>query len=210
MRAQCDAVVRPSRDVWRRVCQLAVTFIVLADGPTRGAAGEPGGGPAPWRRPERDGVNCLYLQLRLIGYTGRYQEVVTAVPAAAERASLDGLARISRRLGFELVPAKLTVAELASLGSPTVILFDEPGLDGGRFHLLLGLSRDHADLVDGTLITRRPLTISLDQFRRGWTGFALVARSRSPWPGRGLGASIGALAVAGVWLTRRSARRRPR
>jgi hypothetical protein len=176
-------------------------------GPTgAGASEEATGNFARWRCLGRDGVNCLYLQLRLLGYAGTYEEVVAAVPGGPEQANLGGLAEAASRLGFALVPAKLTVAELASLGSPTVILFEETDLGRGRFHLLVGLSSSQAYLVDGGFI-RHGEQMPIDRFRRGWTGFALVPRSASPWPGRVLGMAAGAvLAGTAGWLARRAAR----
>ena len=159
---------------------------------------------ARWRCPERDGVNCLYLQLCLLGYKGTYEAVVAAVPGGSEQASLGGLAQTARRLGFALVPAKLTVAELDNLRLPTVILFEETEFGRGRFHLLVELSPSEAGLVDGAFITLSFKRMPIDRFRRGWTGFALVPQLASPWPGRVFLMASGALlAGTGIWLARR-------
>jgi hypothetical protein len=190
------------------MARYAAMFVVLIIGQVGDMADESGGNFPRWRCPERDGVNCLYLQLRLLGYTGSYEEVAAAIPGNGEQASLGGLAKAARRLGFPLVPAKLTVAELSNLRSTAVILFEDAGLGCGRFHLFLGFSPSGVHLVDGGLITRSG-RMPLDRFRRGWTGFALVPQSPSPWPGRWLGVIVGGV-VAGMaaWLVRRADRRR--
>ena len=165
---------------------------------------------ARWRCPERDGVNCLYLQLCLLGYKGTYEEVVSAVPGSAEQASLGGLAQAARRLGFALVSAKMTVAELSNLRSPVVVLLEDAELGHGRFHLLLGFSASKVHLVDGGFNTRFGM-MPIDRFRHGWTGFALVPRSASFWPGRAFGTALGAVTVGvAVWFARRAGRERQR
>jgi hypothetical protein len=198
-------MVRSCRDSW---C-FGTILALLVIGPAGGAPGELGDDSASWRRPEFDGVNCLYLQLRLLGYTGTYKEVVAAMPEGAEKASLGGLAQAAARLGFTLAPIKLTVAELARLRSPVVILFEEAGLGHGRFHLLLGFSPTKAVLMDGKFVIY--IEMPKDRFRRAWTGLILVPRSTSPWSGRWLKAALGAVgAVVVVWLARYTARRRQR
>lgn len=185
----------------RVVAMLALLFLGQTDAE---ASSAPGDDFACWRCPERDGVNCLYLQLRLLGYTGTYEEVVAAVPGGAEQASLSGLAQAARRLGFVLVPAKLTVAELDNLRLPTVILFEETEFGRGRFHLLVELLPSEAGLVDGAFITLSIERMSIDRFRRGWTGFALVPQLTSQWPRRVFLMASGALlAGTGIWLARR-------
>jgi hypothetical protein len=160
-----------------------------------------------WRRPGRDGVNCLYLHLRLLGYKGTYEQVLAAVPGGAERKSLADLAKAANRLGFNLVPAKLTVADLSKLRVPPVIIFEEAGAGSGRFDLLLSFFEDQAHLIDGRFMTCHE-TIPIDRFRRGWTGLALVPGSAPPWTGRCLGIALGGV-VAGttLWLAGRLTRR---
>jgi hypothetical protein len=211
MPARHDAVVLLHRVGWYWSGRFAAMFVFLVIGAASGAASAPSSDASLWRSPARDGVNCLYLQLRLLGYTGTYEKVVEAVPGGADWPSLGALAQAARRLGFDLVPVKLNMTELSSLRSPVVILFEDAELGHGRFHLLLGFSPSTAHLVDGKLITRYEIDMPMDQFRRGWTGLALVSRSNASWQGRWIGVTIGGI-VAGaiVWLACRYARRRQR
>src|SRR5205807_5686605 len=137
----------------------------------------------------------LYLQLRFLGYTGRYDQVIAASAGEHEQVSLGGLANVARRLGFPMVPIKTTTAELAKLPSPAVVLSEESGTGTGRFHLLLGFSSSTAHFVDGTYITRNHVEMTIDQFKREWTGFALIPQERSPWPARWFGAALGSVAA---------------
>jgi hypothetical protein len=200
------SLVRSYRNNWSCVSRIGAILVLIA--PVGAVAGESGGSFVSWRCPQRDGVNCLYLQLRLLGYNGSYEAVVGAVPGAPEQATLARLAQAARRLGFDLVPVKLTTAELFDLRFPTIILFEGLGIDSGRFHLLLGSSASMVYMVDGAHITRYRLLMSKDQFLRGWTGFALVPGPPNPWPGRAVGIAGGAVMVAGIyWLVARRARR---
>jgi hypothetical protein len=165
---------------------------VVAIAPVGGVAGEVQQDSVRWRCPQRDGVNCLYLQLRMMGYNGNYEQLVTAMPGGVEQANLHELAQAAQRLGFPLVPVKASAAELAKAPLPVLVLCEGLGRDSGRFHLLLGFSPSKVHLVDGAFITRYEL-ISIDRFRREWTGFALIPQPRSRWPGRYLGAALGSV-----------------
>ena len=205
MRAR-HSLARSFRSDWAYAGCIGAMLVLIA--PVGVMAGESGGHFVSWRCPQRDGVNCLYLQLRLLGYNGSYEDVVGAIPGSPEQGNLASLAQAAKRLGFDLVPVKMAAAELFEVRSPTIILFEELGIDSGRFHLLLGSSATMVHLVNGMYITRYRLLMSKDEFRRGWTGFALVPRSPPHWPGRVLGIVGGAVMAAGIHsLVARRARR---
>jgi hypothetical protein len=206
MRAGSDSTVFSRPEGGCHGGPVAILCVVLAVGQASSQARESGTDPSRWRRPERDGVNCLFLQLRLLGYDGTYEQVVAAVPGGAERASLGALARAARRLGLELAPTKLTFAELSALRSPVVILFEESEVGRGGFHLLVELTPSQAHLVEGSLIARGEW-MPIDRFRRGWTGFALVPVPRSPWWGLGLGTVLGAATAVSAGCAWSGARR---
>lgn len=205
MRARGDSIVRPRWDGWHHVSCFGAALVLLAIGHVSGVAGEAVGDFTRIRSPERDGVNCLYIQLRLLGYSGTYENVIAAMPGGVDQASLAELAEAARRLGFHLVPVKQTVVELSSdRRSPMVILFEEASPGEGRFHVLLAFSQkmEKVLLIHGEFITR--IEMPIDRFRRGWTGFALMPQSVSPWPKRVLGMIAGAvLAWSATWLARR-------
>jgi hypothetical protein len=200
------SLVRPCRNDWSCIGCIGAMVVLLA--PVAVVADETGGNFVEWRCRQRDGVNCLYLQLRLLGYTGSYEDVVNAVPGDLAQPTLASLAQAARRLGYCLVPVKMTAAEVFDLRFPTIIHFEEKGIDNGRFHLLLGSTATMVHLVGGEFITRYRLRMSKDRFRRGWTGYALVPGSPSHWPGRILGIASGALMIMGIhWLIASRARK---
>jgi ABC-type bacteriocin/lantibiotic exporter with double-glycine peptidase domain len=171
-----------------------------------GQINDTGGGFSSIRLPERDGINCLYLQLRLLEYSGTYETLLAAVPSRPERTSMAELGEAARHLGFNLVPARLTMGELSKMGAPTLVFMEEAGIGSGRFDLLLGFSEGEAHMIDGTFMTCHG-TMPIDRFRRGWTGFALVRELSSPWRRRWLGVAFGAvLGAAATWLANRVTR----
>lgn len=134
-----------------------------------------------FRRPAMDGLNCLYLQLRLLGYTGTYERFLQELPAEPGALSLASLVAVAKRFGFALTPVKLVPSELAMTGSPVIVHFEETGIGKGRFHVFLGMSDDEAAvaLINGAYVTRH--WMPRDEFRRNWTGYALVARPPFAW-----------------------------
>jgi hypothetical protein len=203
------SLVRSCRNDWSCLGCIGTMVVLLA--PVAVVADETAANFVSWRCGQRDGVNCLYLQLRLLGYTGRYEDVVNAVPGDLAQPTLASLAQAARRLRYHLVPVKMTAAEVFDLRFPTIILFEEKGIGNGRFHLLLGCTATLVHLVGGEFITRYQLHMSKDRFRRGWTGYALVPSSPSHWPGRILGIAGGALMVMGIhWLIVSRARKTQR
>src|SRR5438876_5817956 len=90
------------------------------------ASGTPATSPVPttasvhspaafWRTRENDGINCLYIQLRLLGYAESYEKFRVRSPESGKYTSLQSLAALASEVGFDLVPVKLTYAQLGSL-----------------------------------------------------------------------------------------------
>jgi hypothetical protein len=160
------------------------------------------------RAPANDGVNCLYAQLRLLGYRDAYPVYRQRLPLAEGPVTIDALAAAARSLGYDMVPLQLTVDELARLSAPVIVHFEENSLERGRFHLFLGLAEDRAYLVDGTRVTVS--SMPRDNFRRNWTGFALVnrpARAAAPRIRRAIAVTSFLLLGAGIVALRSGKRR---
>jgi len=164
--------------------------------------------PGIYRKPANDGVNCLYLQLRALGYNERYDAFRARLPDSGVSLSLSELAQAGKRFGFRLVPLKLSLSELAQ-NTPAIVYFEEGGVGKGHYYLLVHIDEVNSAvaIVNGAYVTRN--WMARDQFRRNWTGYALVARPSSPPWGSysrrcaaGL-ALIGAIAWFGRWLGRR-------
>jgi ABC-type bacteriocin/lantibiotic exporter with double-glycine peptidase domain len=132
------------------------------------------------RMPERDAVNCLYLQLRLLGYKESYETFCGGrLLNETQSLSLKSMANIGQKLGFRIMPVKMTIAELAKTKAPVIVHFEESGVGSGRFLLFLGMDETRIDAFDGSYVTF--MQISCDRFRRNWSGYALVARPPFDW-----------------------------
>lgn len=151
------------------------------------------------RRPEYDAVNCLYLQLRLLGYTESYEAFRDRVTGDPRHMSLKSLADLGRRLGFLLIPVTMTFSELAKTKSPVILHLEDNGIGSGRFILFLGMDETRIDVIDGSYITFEQMLN--DRFRRKWTGYALVAQPLIDWQ-MWLRRCAATLVIAGaaVWL----------
>jgi ABC-type bacteriocin/lantibiotic exporter with double-glycine peptidase domain len=138
-----------------------------------------------FRTPENDGVNCLYVQMRLLGYSKKYSEFRDQFWAEPRNepglVTLASLSNFAQKLGLRLVPVKMTVADLANVRSPVIVHFEEHGVESGRFHLYLGM--DELDrsvcLVRGERVVCD--WMPRDQFRRNWSGYALVPQPAISW-----------------------------
>jgi len=178
--------------------------VVVAQ-PLKGKKGENLDRRACFRMPENDGANCLYLQLRLLGYTEHYERFSEELPAAKESVNLATLTQVGRKLGFRMAPVKMNVTELVDAGAPVIVYFEKGGIGRGQFHLFLGIDQTDTQvaLINGAYVKRE--WMSRDQFRRGWTGYGLIARPGIDWE---LWTRRGATALvvfgAGVWLALRA------
>lgn len=143
-------------------------------------AKSPGETPATrWRTRANTGLNCLYIQLRLLGYRSSYEAFRRLVSKAEDLSDLGSLARLAGRAGFCLVPRKLTVSELQSLPDPVLVHREDEGVDSGTFDLFLYGTETWVGLVEGASLRR--IEIPADFFIRGWTGYALVRKPPIDW-----------------------------
>lgn len=156
-----------------------------------------------YRTPENDAVNCLYFQLRLLGYTESYEAYRGQLPDEPQSLSLESLANLGRKLGFRLVPVKMTVSELAKVGAPVIVHFEESGIGNGRFLLFLGMDKTETSvaLIEGAYALREEM--ARDEFRRKWTSYALIARPAIAWK-QWVRRCAAALVVCcvGLWVAR--------
>jgi Peptidase C39 family len=199
-------------DMWIKRLSIAVTIVVAMWGlPGRalgqsldGRQGENQDGIAYYRTPENDAVNCLYLQLRLLGYTENYEVFREQLPADPSSMSLDSMARVGQKMGFRLVPVKISLSDLAKAGAPVIVHFEQEGIGKGQFLLFLAMTESEYafSVIEGRYIWRTQMP--RDEFRRKWTGYALIPRPRIDWElwiRRGAAALV--VLGAGAWLALR-------
>jgi len=146
-----------------------------ASGATPVAASEPSlgaqDGLGEWRTTSNDAVNCLYLQLAILGHPVEYARVRQAVFAKGDAVSLVALREAAGRCGLPMKIVRCGPDELRRMPKP-VIVYMHGTRTGGLFALLCSLDDNKCGLILGaTALIREP---EIDKFRRDWSGFALV------------------------------------
>ena len=133
-----------------------------------------------FRAPENDGINCLYLQLRSLGYKESYLVFRQRSASIQQPYSLQTLATIARQEGFFMRPVKINFEDLSKEESPLILYFEEGEIGRGHFRLFVAVADDkqHVGVVNGAFVTRE--WMSRDDFRRHWTGYALKPESHNP------------------------------
>lgn len=132
-----------------------------------------------WRNKDREGINVLYLQLKLAGYEGSYEDFSRHIHVHVEGSfdSLKSLSDLSRSIGFPLSVSHLTFSELNSLDTPVVVHMDVESEERGYFALHVTSNTHSTGVVGGPWF--RWMQFSNDDFRRNWSGYALVQASPS-------------------------------
>jgi hypothetical protein len=174
--------------------------LVPATQPLRAQGQKDTDGSTWCRTPENDAINCLYLQLLLLGYTESYETFRQKVRGEPRSFNLKSLAELGRELGFRLTPVTTSVSELAQAGMPAIVHLEEHGSGTGRFLLFLWADKDETTIavIDGSDV--KFAQMPRDRFRRNWTGYALTAQPPISWELwlRRL-AALGVICAAGLW-----------
>lgn len=155
-----------------------------------------------WRLPENDGLNCLYLQLRLMGYPKPYESYLQEIGHRAVPHDLASLKATAGRLGFSLVPSRLTMTEVDSVPVPVIAHLERGERGSGYFGLIIDTNEREVVVFHGGMASIEVLP--RDNFRREWSGFALVPGEQSEWSSkvrRLLAALMVAWAVVSVTRT---------
>ena len=137
-----------------------------------------------WRTSSRDGINCLYLMLRLHGHTVSYEKLDAALVLRPNQTSLLSLAEVAGSFGVPLAVKRYAPAEMAELPLPLIVHMYNTRQDGGRFVLIYHVPQDESGKF-GTIEagSRALVELSSDEFRRHWSGMLLVPhRSSFRWP----------------------------
>jgi hypothetical protein len=130
-----------------------------------------------WRTREADGVNCLFLQMRLLGYPQTYQKFRNAIGDIHEFQDIASLAHLAEHNGVDLVPVKLKSSELLRIGYPVLVHVEPEGVNTGGFCLFLGGNDHLIELIEGSSVRR--IEMERERFLRIWSGYALVPRPKS-------------------------------
>ncbi len=150
-----------------------------------------------WRSVHHDGINALYLLLKLNGSTVSYSELEQACRSRQSRLNLVDLRTIASRFGLKAVIRRSNPEDLARMQRPVLTLFED-SVKGGRFVLLVGLGKDGCTYIDGATV--RIQKITRDDFRRYWASVVLETTEDSSQWHIALGVGIPILAL--YWWVR--------
>jgi ABC-type bacteriocin/lantibiotic exporter with double-glycine peptidase domain len=155
--------------------------------------------PSIWRRNDNEEVNCLYLFLRLNGHAIDYHTVLRQMSTYGPLSGLQGIVRGANTLGLNCQIIKCTPEDLKKLPLPVIGYFDHPEATGSHIDLILGVTPDRCSLCTGGHVMLNEL--SMDDFRRRWTGFVVTANPASGvWREYLAGILIG-VSLAWMWRT---------
>lgn len=151
-----------------------LTLIAMA---TLAATGRSQLSTASWRSPMACGANCVYLLLSAHGVPIDYETAMGEVDVTPRGSTLHDLATACSRLGLAVESVQTSPRYMATLALPIVVHLDHwTGSINRIGHFVLLLDYDEivgtAEYLDPmSLLLRR---VSIDVFRREWSGFALI------------------------------------
>jgi hypothetical protein len=122
-----------------------------------------------------DAANCLYLQLAIDGHPVDYGRVREAVLAKGSAVSMVALREAAGRCGLPMKIVRCGPDGLRRMPKPAIV-YMYGRRNGGRFALLYNLNDEQCGLVTGSTVCIQQLGV--DDFRRDWSGFALVRDHR--------------------------------
>lgn len=125
-----------------------------------------------WRTPNNDGLNCLYLLLRTHGVDAGYDDLEKSTKARGECMNLLSLRKSVEQHGLGAQVIKTNLTDLREYSFPIIAYMDGSLGEGSGFVLLLEVNGSSCSYVEGGYATINE--VSDEQFRRTWTGYALV------------------------------------
>ena len=184
-------------------------FAALAYPPRAFPVEQPAGDSSPiriWRIPRNDGLNCLYLQLAILGHRVDFAQLERSVQPERGSVTLLTLKQAAERHGISVRVRQRSPDDLKRLPMPVIALMEDPRR-GGAFVLVCQLDEQHCRLITGSTATYSEMPI--DDFRHAWSGFVLEP---APDGGSWLRALVGGpVLIAGYcgWRWRQGTRRSP-
>lgn len=125
-----------------------------------------------WRTPSHDAINCLYVFLRFHNIDVDYLDLLNRLPPTDQGTTIVDMCNLCRHYGLLAAIAKWTPDRLEK-GSLPVITHVTNRLDeGGAYVILLARKKNTCFVITGDSAAIE--TISMDTFRRHWSGYVLT------------------------------------
>lgn len=126
---------------------------------------------AVWRTGENDGLCCLFLQLKQLGYGETFATYLQRIGTGRRVSSLSDLVEAANDLGYDVAPVRLTPSELAAAKLPLIVHLEYSDQDSGYFAVPLHVGEDDVVLFHGP--SAMLIQMDSDIFRHQWSGAAL-------------------------------------
>lgn len=197
---------------------VAAGLLLIAAWPAVRAVGDQGGSASGevtrdatdtvtfWRTARCCGLNCLYVMLGVHGHQVSYSKLEEILDIGPRGSNLLDLRKAATRFGIRTEVVRAAPRDLERIRLPAIAHLERTAQgDEGHFVLVVEYRSKAITILDGTTALRREL--SMDEFRRMWSGHLLTIRdNRSPWA-RPLLASLGlgVVALIGSWARGRPA-----
>lgn|GEM_PF-3557524 len=127
-----------------------------------------------WRCPANGGINVLYCYLRINGFPCEYSDLIGARDREVGKGpySAKTLVNIAAAQHLPLRAASLSMMEMDACPKPVIAYMTSETPDDGEFVLILSVTKMGVYYVSGPSAGIEML--SLENFRRGWSGIALL------------------------------------
>jgi hypothetical protein len=134
--------------------------------------------PQFWRSSEYGGVNALYCYLHVNGSKCEYSNLVEqqSREVGTGPCSLLTLMRLSVQNDMPLRAVSMTMNELDSCTKPIIVHMDSSTPEAGSFLLVLTITDKQINFFNGPSASIQ--SMSMEDFRRVWSGVALVPDMR--------------------------------
>ena len=123
-----------------------------------------------WRTPDRDGLNALYLFLSCCGAEASYDDL----SASRKATTFADLKAIANDFSVATKIVQATPQAMTGRNLPAIVLMDLDGANrGSTFCVVVANGGKSVRLVQGGSVVMHDM--SIDEFRRNWTGVAMIA-----------------------------------
>ena len=131
-----------------------------------------------WRTAQRQGVNALFCYLRARDVECDYNDLVIKQTKLLENGAFSAktLIQLAGHYGVTINAVSLTMNELNNIERPLIAFMTTDSIDNASFVLLLDAADDDIYYMDGKTGIIHSFTI--EEFRRLWSGIALVSTAR--------------------------------
>jgi hypothetical protein len=157
----------------------------------------------PWQTGWACGLNSLYFLLTLSGKYVEFEDLHRQLSPPEGGNSLEELMATARNHGLDLVALRTSRRGLREVRVPFIAHLHAPPGDGGHFLVVLRMSDDAYDIIDGTQATVRKLNPEV--FHQFWSGYVL-ATGTTRWESFAKSTAWIVLSLAGLAVCLRAGR----